>query len=233
MYNMKSFLISSIAASLVIAATHAHAELGWTLGECEQQYGKQVSVSDQWPGRTEYTFYINGYTIQAFMLDGKVSRIIYIMYPAQSWNDNKEDIPKLLSANAPSALWAGPAKGDAVDGSSWQGTEGGKVLYYALLPQGNWFYIFTKEDAYAVAEAKAYCLAELTHPAHAAAIQEVQDCTHALANARKISGDIDLIHRDEKALTAALEAQKAAAEEVRKDAEAEVQQDFNMVIIRP
>src|ERR1700736_5136023 len=136
---MRIVLISLLAASsLTILAPHAHAELGWTLADCEQRYGKQVSASEQWPGRTAYLFHSNGVAIEVFILDGKVSRIIYSMYPAQSWNDNEEDIPALLSANAPSATWAGPAKGDAVDGSSWQGTQDGKVLYYALLPQANW-----------------------------------------------------------------------------------------------
>jgi hypothetical protein len=49
--------------------------------------------------------------------------------------------------------------------------------------------------------------------------------TCKLVNARKVSGDIDLIHPDEKALTAALEAEKTAA--------TEVEADFNMPIIRP
>lgn len=224
---MKNFLISSIAASLVMAATHAHAQLGWTLSECEQHYGKQASAYEFWPGRTAYTFHSDGYLIEIFILNGKVSRITYNMHTAQSWNDDEGDIPRLLSANAPLAIWTGPAKGEAVDGSSWKGTQDGKVSYYASLPQVNCLKIFTREDAYELAEAHAHVLAELKHPAYAAAVQEVQDCTQALANARKNSDDIDLIHRDEKALTVALEAQKAATEEVKKDAAAEVQKDFN------
>jgi len=96
-------------ASLTLANA-AQAELGWTLDECRQHYGKPLS-SMEMAGFPATTFVHQSYTISVLVRDGKVVLSLYIK---PSITD--ADLMRLLSANGTG--WApGPADSN---GKSWR-----------------------------------------------------------------------------------------------------------------
>jgi len=132
------------ALSLILTASHSHAGLGWTLGQFEQQYGKPVINQEQIGGRIGYAFRGKDYIIAAFLLNGHVSRIIYICRSGSvfSWGTARA----LLSANAPEGIWGDPFKSDTDNSYRVNGTKHDVETYYAsLTDDGTMLVIWTKE----------------------------------------------------------------------------------------
>jgi len=133
------------ALSLVLTESHAHAGLGWTLAQFEQQYGKPVINQEQIGGRIGYAFGGKDYIIAAFFLNTQVSRLIYICRSGSvfSWGTARA----LLSANAPEGIWGDPIKSDSDNSYRVNGTKDGVETYYAsLTDDGTMLLIWTKED---------------------------------------------------------------------------------------
>jgi hypothetical protein len=133
------------ALCLILTASHSHADLGWTLGQFEQQYGKPVISQEQIGGRTGYAFRGKDYIIAAFFLNRQVSRIIYICCGGSvfSWGTARA----LLSANAPEGIWGDAFKSDADNSYRINGIKDGVETYYAsLTDDGTMLVIWTKED---------------------------------------------------------------------------------------
>ncbi len=66
------------ALGLTLSAVNAHADLGWTLAQSEQAYGKPTSGPWEFGhGKTGYQFQAQGYTITAGYVDGLVGKITY------------------------------------------------------------------------------------------------------------------------------------------------------------
>jgi len=107
---MKKILLTLMAVASLTMTSTAQAELGWTLDECQQHYGKPLS-SMEMAGFPAATFVYKSYTISVLVSDGKVVLSIYIK---PSITD--ADLTRLLSANGTG--WApGPADSN---GKSWQ-----------------------------------------------------------------------------------------------------------------
>jgi hypothetical protein len=141
----KTILLLIAALSLILTASHAHAGLGWTLAQFEQQYGKPVINQEQIGGRIGYAFRGNDYIIAAFFLNTRVSRIMYICGSGSvfSWGTTRA----LLSANAPEGIWGDPFKSDTDNSYRVNGTKDGVEIYYASLTyDGTMLVIWTKED---------------------------------------------------------------------------------------
>ena len=135
----------SAALNLILTASHAHAGLGWTLAQFEQQYGKPVINQELIGGRIGYAFRGNDYIIAAFFLNARVSRIMYICSSGSvfSWGTARA----LLSANAPEGIWGEPFKSDTDNSYRVNGTKDGVEIYYASLTyDGTMLVIWTKED---------------------------------------------------------------------------------------
>ncbi len=141
----KTILLSIVALSLILTASHSHAGLGWTLAQFKQQYGKSVLNHELIAGRIGYVFKGEDYIIAAYFLNSQVSRIIYICRSGSvfSWGRARA----LLGANAPDAIWADASKNEADNSYRVNGTKDGVETYYALLTEdGKMLVIWTKED---------------------------------------------------------------------------------------
>jgi hypothetical protein len=131
--------------SLIVAANHAQAGLGWTLAQFEQQYGKPVLDQEQFAGRIGYVFDGEDYLVAAFFRNAQVSRILYIRRGGSvfDWGTAKA----LLAANAPDAIWEDASRNEADNSYRVNGTKDGVESYYASLTQdGQMLAIWTKED---------------------------------------------------------------------------------------
>jgi hypothetical protein len=141
----KTILLLIAALSLILPASHCHAGLGWTLAQLKQQYGEPVLNQEQIAGRIGYVFRGEDYIIAAFLLNGQVSRILYI-WPSSSvfsWVRARA----LLGSNAPDAIWADFSKNEADNYYRVNGTKDGVETYYAFLTDdGKMLVIWTKED---------------------------------------------------------------------------------------
>jgi hypothetical protein len=133
------------ALSLILTANYSQADLGWTLAQFEQRYGKPVLDQQQIAGRTGYVFNGDDYIIAAFLRNSQVSRILYICRGGSvlDWKRAKA----LLLANAPEATWDDASKNEADNLYRVNGTKDGEESYYASLTNdGKMLAIWTKED---------------------------------------------------------------------------------------
>jgi hypothetical protein len=153
--KLKNLLLMALA-SLTIATT-AQAGLGWTLAECRQHYGKNLPFKiEPYAGRTEYAFKTKEFIIMAYILNGKVSRIIYSTDKGMDTNF----IKNLLSTNAPEVSWGDPYKDEASNSLRWDGNEAesDKNIYWAqynVVGGQNVLAIWNLEDNRAVKAANA------------------------------------------------------------------------------
>jgi hypothetical protein len=141
----KAIRLLMVALSLILTASHSHADLGWTLAQFKQQYGKPVLDREQIARRTGYVFTGEDYIIVAFFRNTQVSRILYICRGGSvlDWGRARA----LLEANAPDALWGDAYKNEADNSYRANGTKDGVESYYAsLTDDGKMLAIWTKED---------------------------------------------------------------------------------------
>ena len=141
----KTIRLLIAALSLILTASHAHAGLGWTLAQFEQQYGKPVINQEQIGGRIGYAFRGKDYIIAAFFLNRQVSRIMYICRSGSvfSWGTARA----LLSANAPDGIWGDAFKSKTDNSYRVNGAKDGVETYYASLSDdGTMLVVWTKED---------------------------------------------------------------------------------------
>jgi hypothetical protein len=134
-----------VAFSLILTAGHSQADLGWTLAQFEQQYGKPVLDQEQIAGRIGYVFTGEDYIIAAFFGNTQVLRILYICRGGSvlDWGRARA----LLRANAPDAIWDDASKNEADNSYRVNGTKDGVESYYASLSaDGKMLAIWTKED---------------------------------------------------------------------------------------
>jgi hypothetical protein len=130
---------------LVLTASYSHADLGWTLEQLEQHYGKPASDQEQIAGRKGYIFTGEDFIIAAFFRNTQVSRILYICRGSSvlDW----EKARGLLKANAPDAVWDDASKNEADNTYRVNGTKEGLESYYAsLADDGKMLAIWTQED---------------------------------------------------------------------------------------
>ena len=99
----KTIRLLMTALSLISTASHSQADLGWTLAQFKQQYGKPVLDQEQIAGRIGYVFTGEDYIIAAFFRNTQVSRILYICRGGSVFD--WERARALLRANAPDAIW--------------------------------------------------------------------------------------------------------------------------------
>ena len=141
----KTIRLLMVALILILTASHSQADLGWTLAQFKQQYGKPVLDLEQIARRTGYVFTGDDYIIVAFFRDTQVSRILYICRGGSvlDWERAKD----LLRANAPDAIWGDAYKNEADNSYRANGTKDGVESYYAsLTDDGKMLAIWTKED---------------------------------------------------------------------------------------
>jgi hypothetical protein len=145
MVARKTISLLMATLSLILAASHSHAGLGWTLAQFKEQYGEPVLNQEQIAGRIGYVFNGKDYIIAAFFLNRQASRILYICRNGSvfSWGRARA----LLSANAPDAIWADASKNEADNFYRVNATKDGVATYYAsLTDDGMMLAIWTKED---------------------------------------------------------------------------------------
>jgi hypothetical protein len=124
-----AILILSVAVVLVTTAIKSLAALGWTLDECEQHYGKPTNPSERKDGKVVYFFHAKSYSIAAFILNGKVSRV---MYSTTAILDSLQ-VKEFLTSNAPDADWGEPVEDRADDSYRWEGKKDRQAIYWAAL----------------------------------------------------------------------------------------------------
>ena len=141
----KTIRLLMAALSLILTASHSHADLGWTLAQFKQQYGKPVLDQQQIAGRIGYVFTGEDCIIAAFIRNTQVSRILYICRGGSvlDWGRARA----LLRANVPDAIWDDASKNEADNSYRVNGTKDGVESYYAsLTDDGKMLAIWTKED---------------------------------------------------------------------------------------
>jgi hypothetical protein len=128
-------------------ASHAQAQIGRTLAECEQKYGKPevVSVDGGYmfggqkipeihpsaPDSGVYAPELN-YFVLAEFVDGKVSELTYMISSSQE-KMYVLDAEYLLHDCAPEAAWNEPTKHAEHADVYWDGIVNGAVKYHAHL----------------------------------------------------------------------------------------------------
>ncbi len=141
----KTIRLLMAALSLILTASHSHADLGWTLAQFKQQYGKPVLDQEQIAGRIGYVFTGKDYIIAAFFRNTQVSRILCICRGGSVFDWGRARA--LLRANAPDAIWDDASKNEADNSYRVNGTKDGVECYYAsLTDDGKMLAIWTKED---------------------------------------------------------------------------------------
>jgi len=107
----------------------ANAQLGWSLGDCKQKYGKVLETQKLKGDRLGYFFKYKGILITVAILDGKVSRVAFGNNKGK-WTS--EDMAQFLLTEAPNAKWGKPITDNEGNGSL-QGFVNGELAYYAAI----------------------------------------------------------------------------------------------------
>jgi hypothetical protein len=148
---MQKIILSLIAAFGLL--TSAQAQLGHTLAECKQHYGKPLTVepNSAIPGRTKYLFKgSSGYKITVFILNGKVSRVLS-RKPDNSEFD-ADEAAEFFKGQAPTAEWGKPYTADSGDVIVEGSVDGEVAVYGVVLDDGKTIAVWTKEDDLEVAK---------------------------------------------------------------------------------
>jgi hypothetical protein len=101
----KTLLILTAVASLTIPR-YAHARLGWTLEECEKQYGDPTG--DPTLGLSAhqgYQFHVGNYLLTIEFENGKASAIGYEFRPGTHSRFTQPVIADLIAKNTPGISW--------------------------------------------------------------------------------------------------------------------------------
>ena len=100
-------LILTALASLTLAH-QVQAAIGWNLKKCEQAFGTPiVGPKAALATRTRYESEVRNYYVNAFFINGKVSRI---SFHKKSGYLDKTTVPELLALGGPKPGWGYPWK---------------------------------------------------------------------------------------------------------------------------
>jgi hypothetical protein len=137
----------TVALAVISLAVSAHAQIGSTLAECEQKYGKVDHFSRDGayvsgvqiipeipPVAPDFSIYAPElrYFVIAQFVDGKVSVITYMISSSQE-KMYVLDAKHLLKDSAPEAVWNEPTKHAEHAAVYWDGSVNGVVQYHAHL----------------------------------------------------------------------------------------------------
>jgi hypothetical protein len=133
---MKNLLkLSMVLAASTLFATSAHARLGWTLDDCQEQWGAPISVDyDKSVGTTSYVFRSSAKLyVQLYLLNGQVQSLGYLSRDKKFLQNNAQQI---LEKNLNDGmLWTLYDDGRGKETlSTWQyKDQSDEILAYALL----------------------------------------------------------------------------------------------------
>jgi hypothetical protein len=140
-------LILAAIGSLFIANT-SRAALAWTLAECKAHWGQPIAAPTSTRGLKHVDFAAHQYRITVWLTGGKVVRVAY---QPQYSTLREPDLNKLLAANkiGHSAEWKYIGSDDPTRDHRWtlQQTDDNCLAYAVYVVKGNWFLVYTKEDA--------------------------------------------------------------------------------------
>jgi hypothetical protein len=142
-------LFAVILIATALLTNTAVAGLGWTREECKEHLGLELRPSEkQTDGRVMHVFGFKDYWIDAYILDGKVSRVAYIKRHDTFSNP---EIEAILIVNAPDAVWQSTKYDEAGRPTWWQGlvnseTFGQSVAYWAFLRHTAQLVVFDQDD---------------------------------------------------------------------------------------
>jgi len=136
----KSWLI---LATLAMLSVQSPAQIGWTLGQCEQHYGKQASkpVKDIDPGVTQYHFVFG--KLDLYVRISSNTNLVTAMYYSKLDRGPISDaeIIRLLRQNGGDLSWV-PVGGEqppSADQKNWMGVRNAKTVLsasYRLMEEG-------------------------------------------------------------------------------------------------
>jgi hypothetical protein len=131
-------------ASLTIANS-AKAGLGWSLSECQDNYGKSLHGPTSEYGRLKYLFHTPDYNISVWLFDDMVSRVNYKR--VDGGVISLSEIGTLLQVNAPKADWSVDSEKDSTGVVWWYGqVHRDPFAYEAQYTRDDVVAIFTRAD---------------------------------------------------------------------------------------
>jgi hypothetical protein len=140
-----ALLLLMTTAVLTMAVISSPAAIGWNLRQCEKAFGKPtVGAAAAVVRRKSYEFETKDFDIEAFILGGKVSRLVF---HKKSGYIDKLTVPALLAYGAPNPVWA-PAYQDSDGNWHWITKSKDRFATYA----DNWttFVLWTQADRDAI-----------------------------------------------------------------------------------
>jgi hypothetical protein len=141
----KALLLLVTTAGVAMAAISSPAAIGWNLQQCEKAFGKPTAgPAAAVVKRKSYEFETKDFDIKAFILGGKVSRIVF---HKKSGYIEKLTVPALLAYGAPNPVWA-PAYQDS-DGN-WQWITKSKDRFATNADNWTTFVLWTQADRDAI-----------------------------------------------------------------------------------
>jgi hypothetical protein len=148
---MKASLLALLMLT-TLPTSWAQAEIGWTLDECKQHYGKEIKVEPPYDGHSLATYTFagnNGYLIIVYFIADKVSRILYVKVDHTLFSSATVFILRAINAPA-DTNWELQQKDEA--GTRWAGTKTGSTTpsFWATeisILDHDTLSIFTAEDA--------------------------------------------------------------------------------------
>jgi hypothetical protein len=143
-----------VFASLTIANS-AKAGLGWSLSECQDNYGKSLQEPTSEYGRLKYLFHTPDYNISVWLFDDMVSRVNYKR--VDGGVISLSEIGTLLQVNAPKADWSVDSEKDSTGSVWWYGqVSRDPFAYEAEYTESDVVGIFTRADLEMLNTQKAF-----------------------------------------------------------------------------